>query len=97
MTLAFPIGARWRRIAALLLACTALASPAAAQGDDRAYCGQLAGMVQRYVGSTGSGTSVMPNPTIIWAMEQCRWGDATAAIPILERKLLDYQLTLPKR
>ena len=87
---------RWR-IAALLIAGAAFAGPAAAQSGDAAYCSQLASMVQRYVGSTGSGTSVMPNPTVIWAMEQCRWGDATAAIPILEKKLLDYQLTLPRR
>jgi hypothetical protein len=95
------IDATWKRwrIAALLVACAVLAGPAAAQSNsnDAAYCAQLAGMVQRYVGSTGSGTSVMPNPTIIWAMEQCRWGDPAPAIPILEKKLLDYRLDLPKR
>jgi hypothetical protein len=93
------MGASWSRprIAALLVACAALAGPAAAQSSDAAYCAQLASMVQRYVGSTGSGTAVMPNPTIIWAMEQCRSGDAAAAIPILEKKLLDYRLTLPRR
>jgi len=99
MTVRSTIVAKWgrRRIAALLITCAAFAGPAAAQSSDAAYCSQLASMVQRYVGSSGSGTAVMPNPTVIWAMEQCRSGDAAAAIPILERKLVDYQLTLPRR
>ena len=98
MTAAPTIGARWRqRVAALLIASAAFASPAVAQGDDAAYCAQLAGLVQRYVGSTGSGTAVMPNPTIIWAMEQCKSGDPAPAIPILEKKLIDYRITLPPR
>ena len=86
-----------QRIAALVIACAVLASPAAAQSNDAAYCAQLASMVQRYIGNVPSGAAVMPNATIIWAMEQCRWGDPAAGIPILERKLLDHGFTLPRR
>ena len=87
---------RWR-IAALFIAGAALASPAAAQSTDAAYCSQLAGMVQRYIGNVPSGAAVMPNAMIIWAMEQCRWGDPAAGIPILEKKLRDHGFTLPRR
>jgi hypothetical protein len=99
MTEALTIGIKRRRrpIAALVIACAVLASPAAAQGNDAAYCAQLAGMVQRYIGNVPSGAAVMPNATIIWAMEQCRWGNPAAGIPILEKKLLDHGFTLPKR
>ena len=63
--------------------------------EDRAYCGQLAGLYLRYVGSIGS--RVMPNVYVTGAINECAQGNYAAGIPVLEKVLRESDFTLPKR
>ncbi|MEI7873893.1 MAG: hypothetical protein WCK95_17315 [Alphaproteobacteria bacterium] len=63
--------------------------------EDRAYCGKLAGLYLRYVGSIGS--RVMPNVYITGAINECAQGNYAAGIPVLEKTLRESDFTLPKR
>ena len=63
--------------------------------EDRAYCGKLAGLYLRYVGSIGS--RVMPNVYVTGAINECAQGDYAAGIPVLEKILRESDFTLPKR
>lgn len=63
--------------------------------EDRAYCGQLAGLYLRYVGSIGS--RVMPNVYVSGAINECAQGNYAAGIPVLEKVLRESDFTLPKR
>ncbi len=80
---------------------TATAAPAAGPArtytaeEDRAYCGQLAGLYLRYEGSIGS--RVMPDVNVSAAINECAKGNYAAGIPTLERVLRDSDFTLPKR
>ena len=65
------------------------------EAEDRAYCGQLAGLYFRYVGSIGF--RVMPNVNVSEAVNECAQGNYAAGIPVLERVLRDSDFTLPKR
>ena len=96
-------------LALAMAACTrsgdapppASAAPAAGpartytEAEDRAYCGQLAGLYFRYVGSIGF--RVMPNVNVTEAVNECAQGNYSAGIPVLERVLRDSDFTLPKR
>jgi len=71
--------------------------PAAAQGDDAAYCAQLAQLVTRYVANgtaQGAGTVDLDTKT---AIDNCNKGNTAAGIPVLERKLRAGGFTLPRR
>lgn len=80
---------------------TAGAAPATApakiysQSEDRDYCGKLAGLYFRYVGSIGY--RVMPDVNVSEAVNECAQGNYAAGIPVLERVLRDSDFTLPKR
>jgi hypothetical protein len=63
--------------------------------EDRAYCGQLAGLYLRYVGSIGS--RVMPNVYVTGAINECAQGNYAGGIPVLEKILRESDFTLPKR
>ena len=84
-------------------ATTATPVPSAAAGpartytaeEDRAYCGQLAGLYLRYEGSIGS--RIMPDVNVTAAINECAKGNYAAGIPTLERVLRDSDFTLPKR
>ena len=65
------------------------------EAEDRTYCGQLAGLYFRYVGSIGF--RVMPNVNVTEAVNECAQGNYAAGIPVLERVLRDSDFTLPKR
>ncbi|MDP1749237.1 MAG: hypothetical protein Q8L22_07255 [Reyranella sp.] len=77
------------------------AAPAAApakiytESEDRDYCGKLAGLYFRYVGSIGY--RVMPDVNVSEAVNECAQGNYAAGIPVLERVLRDSDFTLPKR
>ena len=83
-----------------LAAALATASPliASAQTSDAAYCQALAQKYQVYVSnmavgrSPGSGTI---DGTV--AIEQCKAGNTAAGIPVLEQKLRDARIELPRR
>ncbi len=63
--------------------------------EDRAYCGQLAGLYLRYDGSIGA--RVMPDVNVTAAINECAKGNYAAGIPTLERVLRESDFTLPKR
>ena len=78
-------------------AATAPPGPARSytEAEDRTYCGQLAGLYFRYVGSIGY--RVMPDVNVSEAVNECAQGNYAAGIPVLERVLRDSDFTLPKR
>lgn len=63
--------------------------------EDRAYCGQLAGLYLRYEGSIGA--RIMPNVYVTGAINECAKGNYAAGIPVLEKTLRESDFTLPKR
>lgn len=74
------------------LATVLLAPLAHAQGDDKAYCTQLSELYRRYVqNATGRRVDV----EALGALEDCRKGNAAAAIPVLEKRLRDAKITPP--
>ena len=85
------------RIAAALIACAALMTYVAAQSDDAAYCGQLAGLALRYTGSAGGEGRLAPDLTTLGAIDDCNKGNFAAGIAVLEKKLRNNGFTLPKR
>jgi hypothetical protein len=87
----------------ILIAMISLAPGAHAQQVARAtdlrYCAQLSDLYVRYVGRSEAGPSVPVRPDVNGgvALAKCKAGDAAAAIPILERKLVNAGFTLPPR
>jgi hypothetical protein len=63
--------------------------------EDRAYCGQLAGLYLRYEGSIGD--RITPDVNVTEAINECAQGNYAAGIPVLERVLRGSDFTLPKR
>jgi hypothetical protein len=84
--------------AAIFLPPAAHAQQTARAGDLR-YCSQLGELYVRYVGRSEAGPAVPVKPDVNGgvALAKCHEGDAVAAIPILERKLLNAGFTLPPR
>ena len=88
-----------------LVAVAAVCLPAAshAQQDRRAadlqYCARLSDLYVRYVGRSEAGPKVPVKPDVNGgvALAKCKEGDTAAAIPILERKLVNAGFTLPPR
>ena len=85
------------------LAAVVLPLAAHAQQDSRSadlrYCAQLSDLYIRYVGRSEAGPNAPVRPDVNGgvALAKCREGDAAAAIPILERKLVNAGFTLPPR
>lgn len=82
-----------------LMAVSAFALPfgASGQSSDAAYCAALIQQYQKFL-TRMSGHS--PNPGTVdgsVAVEQCRSGNTAAGIPVLERRLRDAGIDLPKR
>jgi hypothetical protein len=82
----------------LPLLVVVLASPTAvpAQGDDRAYCLELANLYLRYLAYPGLGHPY-PDLSALAAIGDCQAGNTEAGVPVLEKRLLDARFTLPKR
>ena len=85
------------RMALLVLAGAVLSSPAVAQSDDAAYCAQLGALALRYTGSAGGQGGLRPDFTTLGAIDDCKKGNTTAGIPVLEKTLRNNGFTLPKR
>ena len=70
-----------------------------ASSADLRYCGALSQLYMRYVGNPETEPrSIRRNDVAAdTALAQCREGNAVAAIPVLERKLVDNKITLPAR
>ena len=88
-------------LAAVAAVCLPVASDA--QQDrrpaDLQYCGRLRDVYVRYVGRSEAGPNVPVKPDVNGgvALAKCKEGDTAAAIPILERKLVNAGFTLPPR
>ena len=69
------------------------------QAADLRYCAKLSDLYVRYVGRSEAGPNVPVRPDVNGgvALAKCKEGDAAAAIPILERKLVNAGFTLPPR
>jgi hypothetical protein len=65
----------------------------AAQGDDTAYCAQLAAMYRRYV-QNGPGKRFDVEASV--ALDDCGKGKTVTAIPVLEKKLRESGFSLPE-
>ena len=78
------------------LVASVLALPAAtdaAQGDDTAYCAQLASLYRRYI-QNGPGHRFDVEASV--ALDDCGKGKTETAIPVLEKKLREGGFSLPK-
>lgn len=88
-------------LAAVAAVCLPLAARAqqASRAADQQYCAQLSTLYVRYVGRSEAGPNAPVRPDVNGgvALAKCREGDAAAAIPILERKLVNAGFTLPPR
>jgi len=86
--------------ASYLVVPAALMLPAIAfaQMSDADYCNALAQRYQTYVSNTETSRSpASPSAEIQNAIAQCKAGNTAAGIPVLERKLRDVKVELPKR
>ena len=89
-----------RLIAAACLSLLPAVSPAQTTGGDLAYCRALSEIYVRYIGHDwqyGDHQLTMANNDAQVALAQCEQGNATAAIPVLERELIKNKFTLPRR
>jgi hypothetical protein len=90
------------KVPGLSIMIAAICLPPAAQAQqasDLRYCAQLSNLYIRYVGRSEAGPSTPVKPDVNGgvALAKCHEGDTAAAIPILERKLLNAGFTLPRR
>jgi hypothetical protein len=92
------LGAKLIAVAGLSL-WPALSSAQSSSGD-LAYCRALSDVYVRYIGHDwqyGDRQLTMANNDAQVALAQCEQGNATAAIPVLERELVKNKFTLPRR
>lgn len=83
-----------RILRSLSVLVAVLPGAADAQGDDTAYCAALSTLYRRYV-QNSPGRQYDAEAAV--AQDDCRKGNAVAAIPILERKLRESGFTLPHK
>lgn len=93
-----------RPVAAIAAVFLAAASSVHAQGGrssspEQQYCEALSELYMRYVGNPETQPrNVRRNDADAEkALAQCRHGDWSASIPVLERKLADNRIALPRR
>jgi hypothetical protein len=93
------------RLGAKLIAVAGLSlwpaiSSAETTSGDLAYCRALSNIYVRYVGHDwqyGDRQMFIANNDAQVAVAKCEQGDATSAIPVLERELIKNKITLPAR
>lgn len=74
-----------------------LALSTAARADDAAYCAAMGNLAWRYIAASAIDGTSKPDLETKTAIEECDKGNYAAGIPVLERKLRDNHITLPKR
>ena len=87
-------------VAILPLAAGADSRSYAGHRADLRYCAQLSDLYARYVGSYDTAPRKQVKRFDVEgrvAIAKCQEGDAEAAIPILERKLVNAKVGLPQR
>jgi hypothetical protein len=83
-----------RILLSFLALVLALPTIAEAQDSDMAYCAALSVLYRRYV-QNSPGRQYDAEAAL--AQDDCQKGNTAAAIPILEKKLLESGFTLPKK
>lgn len=68
--------------------------PAAAQGNDAAYCGKLTTAYETYVAKTSRHGGMENSGPAQAAISKCQAGDYSG-IPVLEKQLTDAKVDLP--
>ena len=81
----------------ILVLVAAMASSAAAQSDDKAYCDALGSLASRYIRSAGGDGGSAPDLNVLGAITDCSKGRYDKAIPYLEKRLRGVGVTLPPR
>ena len=90
-------------LAALLLALPSVlpfAAQAVSSAEELRYCRALGDTYVRYVSPAETSSGVLARRLDVEAgvaLAKCQTGDASAAIPILERKLMNAGFSLPLR
>jgi hypothetical protein len=70
---------------------------ASAQASDATYCRRLSARYEAFIENM-RGHSMQPGGLDgLVAIEQCKQGNTAAGIPVLERKLQDAKVDLPRR
>lgn len=75
----------------------ALPLATAARADDAAYCAAMGDLAWRYIATGARQGHSKPDLETRAAIEECDKGNYAAGIAVLERKLRDNHITLPKR
>lgn len=91
---------RFLLAAALGMLCSSsLPARSAGSASDSRYCEALSQLYMRYIGNpeTEPRNIRRNDAEAERALNQCRQGNAAAAIPVLERKLTDNRIALPRR
>jgi hypothetical protein len=70
---------------------------AAARADDASYCAALGDLAWRYIAAGAIDGASKPDLEAKAAIADCDKGNLAAGIAVLERKLRDNGITLPKR
>ena len=83
-----------RILLSLFLLALALPGSADAQGGDAAYCAELSTLYRRYVENS---PGRQDDAEAALALDNCKNGNSAAAIPVLEKKLLEFGFTLPEK
>jgi hypothetical protein len=79
------------------LVAVGLPLTASAQVSDATYCRRLSARYEAFIDNM-NGHSMQPGGIDGQvAIEQCKAGNTAAGIPVLERKLQDAKIELPKR
>jgi hypothetical protein len=85
-------------VAAAFVMSIPMIASAQTKMSDADYCKALGDKYQTYVANMQSGRSPMPESADIRvAMDQCKSGNTTAGIPVLEQKLRNAKVELPPR
>jgi len=82
-------------VPAVVLLALSISPPARA--DDATYCAAMGDLAWRYIAAGAIGGQSKPDLETKAAIEECDKGNYAAGIAVLERKLRDNHITLPKR
>ena len=86
-----------RHVLAPALVLVALPLATAARADDATYCAALGDLAWRYIAADAKEGQNKPDLETRAAIAACDQGNYAAGIAVLERKLRDNHITLPKR
>lgn len=80
-----------------LLIAGVLLTTTPARADDAAYCSALGDLAWRYIAGGDMDGQSRPDLETKQVIEECNKGNTAKGIAMLERKLRDNGITLPKR